>query len=474
MSASAGGPNSNVAEQAKVEKSAQLIKAKVTQTRGLLKSDAARKYLAKRQKERGGAQQKGMYKLQARAYDSTGGPGDLAKSDGRIKTIMDMVDLHYGFLPDYIAQKRGGSRLSKDNSVLSTTTGVENVVFGTEVYSLLNSESNVYSLLEKRPWRRSGERLVTGRGHSLGSGGTGENASLPATDHPTWDTFDTEPRTVAHTFDVSQVEQLLADTEDDHFADDPMDWLRTWFGTGTEHQTGQGEHPKHINVQLCQDASNVGTNDFRSIDQVIASNNEQSNADTPGNSGYSTGSHDVYGFDRDSTSTFDANVDHNSGTDRNLTLDLLDSMITSVRQSSGKDPVRDNNYFWLTGHGAFEIIEQEVAAKERLEPVRTTVGMNGVQTQPGDDVGITVQAYKDIPIFRTDDVPTDGTDRIYLIDSSTLFIKQLLPTQYYETGISVNDDPFALDRLGNEGMYLTIGELTLTNPKAHGKIRDLQ
>jgi hypothetical protein len=100
--------------------------------------------------------------------------------------------------------------------------------------------------------------------------------------------------------------------------------------------------------------------------------------------------------------------------------------------------------------------------------------MNGVQTQPGDDVGITVQGYKQIPIFRSDDVATDGTGRVYLVDSSTMFIKQLLPTQFYDTGTEVDGNPFGINRLGNEGMYLTIGELTLTNPKAQAKIRDLK
>lgn len=449
---------------------AQIAKAQVEQTRSLLKSDAARKWLHKRQLERGGEVGNGLYRLRGRSYDGATSQGELAKADGYIKTIYDMVDLHYGFLPQYAQKQRGTSALSKDDNLASDTTGVANTVFGQEVYVLLNGEANVFSLLEKRPWRRSGERLITGRGHSLGSGGLTEDAPLPDTDKPTFDTFEQSPRNVAHTFSVTQIEQLLADTEDDHFADDPMDFLRRFYGTGTEHQTGEGEHPKHINVQLTADADGgVGTNDFRSIDQVVSSTDEESSV-----SSRNDGNADVYGFDRTSDTAFDANVDHNSGSNRNLTVDILDNGITSIREASGKDPVTDDNYFFLTNHEAFQILEEEVAAKERLEPVRAQVGMNGVQTQPGDDVGLTVQAYKDIPIFRSDDVPTDGTGRIYLLDSSTLFIKQLLPTQYYDTGIGVDNDPFAIDRLGNEGMFLTVGELTLTNPLAQWKARDLR
>lgn len=440
-----------------------LVKAKVQQTRKILKSRAARKYLAKRQKKRGG-DHSGLYKLRARTYDGSAGPGDLQKADGRIRTIYDMVDLHYGFLPNYI-QKRSGIEKA-DANVASSTVGVANTIFGQEVYSLLNSESNVFSLLEKRPWRRSGERIIDGRGHSLGSGGVGEDATLPDTNHPSFDTFEQNPKNIAHTFSVSQVEQLLADTEDDHFADDPMDFLRRWYGTGTEHQTGQGEHPKHLNVQLTTATDSPAGNSMESIDRAISDGAESALLSAPDDN-------DIYGFDRDANE-FEANVLDNGGANRNLTVNLLDDGITAVRESSGKDPVTDNNYFWLTNHDAFQILEEEYGTKERLEPVRASVGLNGVQTQPGDDVGLTIQAYKDIPIFRSDDVAEDGTGRFYLIDSSTLWIKQLLPTQYYETGIESNENPFSLDRLGDEGMYLTIGELTLTNPKAQAKIRDLQ
>lgn len=446
---------------------AQIAKAKIQQTSRILKSKKARKWLAKRQKARGDGGENNYYTLRSRAYDGSAGPGDLAKADGYIKTIRDLVDLHYGFMPEYFGAPTAKDGIAKDDNMTSGTAGVANTVFGQEVYSLLNSESNVYSLLEKRPWRRSGERVITGRGQTYGGGDVSEDATLPDTAKPDFDTFEQDPRNVAHTFSVSQVEQLLSDTEDDHFADDPMDFLRRWYGTGTEHQTGQGEHPKHINVQLLADVDTAHTGtELQTIDRVISNGSEESNI-------LDAGDADIYNFDR-SSNEFEANVDHNSGANRNLTVDLLDNGITSIREASGKDPVTDPNYFFLTNHEAFQILEEEVAAKERLEPVRTQVGLNGVQTQPGDDVGLTVQSYKDIPIFRSDDVTTDGTGRIYLVDSSTLFVKQLLPTQYYDTGIDIDENPFGIDRLGNEGMFLTIGELTCTNPKAQWKARDLQ
>lgn len=448
---------------------AALLKSKVAQNTRIRKSAAARKYLRKKQLERGGVSDQ-HYTLQARSYDGAHGPGDVVKADGYVRTIHDMVALNYGFIPSAMGGQ-GGSNTAEsvkkaDNPVLSSTQGVANAIYGQEVYSLLNSEANVFSLLEKRPWQRSGERIVTAHGHPLGSGGSAENATLPDTDAPEWDTFETDPKTVVHNFDVSMIEQLLAGTDDDHFADNPMDWLRRWYGTGTEHQTGQGEHPKHINVQLCEDTDGgTDANNFNSIDKAISDDSESSLLTLESDN-------DIYGFDR-SAGQFTSNVIHNGGATENFTLEKMDAAMTAVRESSGKEPQTDPNYFWLTGHDTFEIMEQEVGGKERLEPVRVQVGLNGVQTVAGDDVGITVNSYKDIPIFRSNDVTKDDVSRIYLVDSSTMFIKQLLPTQYYSTGVNEDNNPFAINRLGNEGMFLTVGELSMVNPKGHAKIRDL-
>lgn len=446
----------------------ELTKAQLGQTQRLMKSKPARKFLKKRQLERAGVGN-GYYKVQGRLPDGTA-PGSVKKADGYIRTIYDMVDYWYGFMPEYASQQSGGLGKADDSLVgggagTTADTGVRNAVYGSEVFSLVNSEPNIFALLENRAWQKTGERIVTAHGHSAGSGGEPENATLPDTDHPTLDQFETTAKTVAHTFDVSQVKQLLADTEDDDL-EDPFDWLRRWYGTGTEHQTGMGEHPKHLNEQLGSAVDSTAGNDMESIDRAISDSGESSIL--------STGSdNDIYGFDR-SAGNFESNVLENGGTNRTFTLDLLDDAIREVKVSSGKRPVSDDNYFWLTHPDTYQRIEDEVGGKERLEPQRVEVGLNGVDTNPGGDVGITVQSYKNTPIFESVDVPQDGVGRVYLIDSSTMFIKTLLPTQFYSTGTEVDGNPFGIDRLGNEGMFVTVGELTMVNPSAHAKVRDLK
>lgn len=442
----------------------EIVKSKLQQNSNLLKSDAARNFLAKRQEKRGGIGN-GMYKTVGRTV--TGEKNAVQKADGRVRTIQDLIDFHYGFVPSHFAKQHDNGMAKADDPMLSDTPGVNNVFYGSDVYSLLNDEANPFALLEKRPWRKSGERIITDRGQALGSGGVPENAELPDTHKPDFEEFEQDVKTVSHTFDVSQVEDLLADTEDDRLQD-PFDWLRTYFGTGTEQQNGMGQHPLHMTYQLMADANDGAAGDnIQSIDRVISNAAEATSIlDSPDLA-------DVYGFQRDNNE-FESNVIHNGGSNRAFTADLLDDAIKAVKKASGKNPVTDPNYFWLTNHDTFQRIEDEFGGKERLEAQRATVGLNGVNTNAGDDVGITVNSYKDIPVFSSQTVTEDGIGRAYLIDSSTMFMKQLLPTQFYSTGVGVNDDPFSINRLGNEGMYVTLGELTCTVPTAHAKVRDLK
>lgn len=456
----------------------QLTKAQLSKSEDLMKSEAARSYVQNRQLERGGVGQ-GFYRIQGRTQEGKE-PGTVTKADGYIRTVYDMVDYYYGFLPEYVSEKTGsGSSLGKqDDPVLATGSqadgGYRNAVFGSEVFSLINGEPNAFALLENRAWTKSGERVVTERGHGVGSGGIGENATLPDTDHPPIEEFQQEPQTIAHNFDVSQEKQLLSETNDDDL-EDPFDWLRRWYGTGTEHQTGMGRHPKNMNEQLLRSIDSVNdgsvddSDDLLSIDVLISDSNELGYI--PNNGGTNEAA-SVYGFDR-TANEFESNVIDNNGDPLTFTTDVLDDMVRLVKSSSGRNPVTDDNYFFLTNHDTYQRIENEVGGKERLEPTRVSMGLNGVETQPGGDVGITVQSYKQIPIFESVDVPQDDLGRVYLVDSSTMFLKTLLPTQFYSTGTEVDGNPFALDRMGNEGMYATIAQTTLVNPAAHAKARDL-
>lgn len=460
----------NIASEAQTSDSGLMKRAtqQLEMQKQLFKSGAVQKYLAARQRSRGGDDlQKGYYKTQAPDADGNR-DGQVQKADGYVRTIYDMMDLHYHFLPTAMGKR---DMAKADNPLLTTTTGVHNDIYGQDVTVFLNSEQNIYGLLEVRPWTKSGERYIDAFADTNASGWSAENASLSDTVKPNFGTYETDPKTIQHTFDVSQVEQLLAATDDDTIADDPFDLLRQWFGEGLpDQQDGGGEHPKHINETLGQDAIDSGSptnNTMVSIDQAIADAQEATDNETASNE------YDVYGFDR-SAGEFEANVlDDPQG--QVFHLDLLDDALRQVKEASDKNPQKNtSDFFFLTGHDTYQRIEDEMGGKERIETVRTTTGLNGVQTNPGNDVGVAVSTYKGIPIFESNDIAKDGLSRIYLVDKTSMFIKQLLPTQFYSTGTEVSNDPFAIGRLGNEGAYVTIGELVLKNPVTQAKVRDLQ
>ena len=83
--------------------------------------------------------------------------------------------------------------------------------------------------------------------------------------------------------------------------------------------------------------------------------------------------------------------------------------------------------------------------------------------------------YNGVPIIPSKDVATDGAStisRAYYLDTDYLWFQTAIPTQYFESGIETGD-PFAINRLGQEGLYRTMGELVVSFFGAQGSIRDL-
>jgi hypothetical protein len=54
-----------------------------------------------------------------------------------------------------------------------------------------------------------------------------------------------------------------------------------------------------------------------------------------------------------------------------------------------------------------------------------------------------------------------------------LLFKVAKPTQYFEAGISTGN-PFAINFIGDKGLYRTMGDVICTRFNVQGKIRDLK
>jgi hypothetical protein len=371
-----------------------------------------------------------------------------------VRTITDMERYYYG-AGNAMGYSYSGSELLKaDSPMLSTTAGTYQAIYGRKVWSQLNQEFNAFSILPKRPWDRSGWRVITGKpnGGAL-HGGVAENATLPETVKPTFQHVAAKPKTIAHTFDMSETAIFLADKDD---------------GLGDIRSVMKEEMGKHhaemVNKMLLTDASTVAGNNFESLDRITVGNNQMA-----AGVHYDAGDEDIYSIDR-STNTWafaEDNAD-SSSTNRNLSLDQLDTLFQNIWERGGNPKVI------LTGYDTLMRLQQLLQSQQRfMEEKRVTPTYNGVKGVPGIEAGFIVATYNGVPIIPSKDVTKDGISRMYFLDTDYVYFSTAIPTQYYESGIETGD-PFAINRLGQEGLYRTMGEIWTTFFGAHGSVRDLQ
>ena len=361
----------------------------------------------------------------------------------------------------------GSELLKADSPMLSTVGGTYQAIYGRKVWSQLNQEFNAFSILPKRPWDRSGWRVITKRPNNDGvlHGGVAENATLPETVRPEFQHVAAKPKTIAHTFDMSETAIFLADKDD---------------GLGDIRSVMKEEMGKHhaemVNKMLCTDVDSPAGNNLESLDRVTAAYSNSATTTTGlvnGHDNLSADSDlDIYSISRSANSWSNAEVSNiavsNTSTDRVLTLDLMDEMFQKLWIRGGNPKVI------LTGYDTLMRIQQLLQSQQRfMEEKRVTPTYNGVKGVPGIEAGFIVATYNGVPIIPTKNMLSDSISRMYYLDTDYLYFSTAIPTQYFESGIETGD-PFAINRLGQEGLYRTMGEVWTTFFGAQGSIRDLK
>jgi hypothetical protein len=374
-----------------------------------------------------------------------------------VRTITDMERYYYGAGNSMGYSYSGSELLKADAPMLSTTGGTYNAIYGRKVWSQMNQEFNAFSILPKRPWDRSGWRVLTDKPNSGAvHGGVAENATLPDTVKPTFQHVAAKPKTVVHTFDMSETAIFLADK------DDGMGDIRSVL----KEEMGK-HHAEMTNKMLLLDVDTTADNGFESIDRVTTGDSTGMTAGTH----YTSGREDIYSINRDGTdnSWSYAEVNADTGaTDRVLSLDQLDDLFQKIWVRGGNPKVM------LTGYDTLMRLQQLLQSQQRfMEEKRVTPTYNGVKGVPGMEAGFVVATYNGVPIIPSKDVKPDTISRMYFLDTDYMYFSTAIPTQYYESGIETGD-PFAINRLGQEGMYRTMGELWTTFFGGQGSIRDLK
>jgi len=374
-----------------------------------------------------------------------------------VRTITDMERYYYG-AGNAMGYSYSGSELLKaDSPMLSTTAGTYQAIYGRKVWSQLNQEFNAFSILPKRPWDRSGWRVITDKPNSgVIHGGVAENATLPETVRPTFQHIAAKPKTIAHTFDMSETAIFLADR------DDGLGDIRAVL----KEEMGK-HHAEMVNKMLLDDVDDKANNNFESLDRITAAHATMGQ-DT--NWVDVVADLDIYSIDRSGNSWSDAETNVGSGgTDRTLSLDQLDTLFQQIWERGGNPKVM------LTGYDTLMRLQQLLQSQQRfMEEKRVTPTYNGVKGVPGMEAGFIVATYNGVPIIPTKDMDDDGNlSKIYYLDTDYLYFSTAIPTQYFESGIETGD-PFAINRLGQEGLYRTMGEVWTTFFGAQGSIRNLK
>ena len=376
-----------------------------------------------------------------------------------VRTIQDMERYYYGGTATTGYTYSSGDILKADAPLLSTTAGTYQAIYGRKVWSQLNQEFNAFSILPKKPWERSGWRIITSKPSFNVGGGLAENATLPDTTKPDFLHVAAKPKTIGHSFDLSEVSMFLSDKDD---------------GLGDVRQVLKEEmgkhHADHINRMLLEDVETPAGNDLESLDRLTSDPDKMT---TSTNHVSATTDHDLYSITRDGSSDFhsaEVDVSTAADTNRNLSLNQLDGLFQQIWKRGGNPKVM------LTGYDTLMRVQQLLQSQQRfMESKRVTPTYNGVKGVPGIEAGFMVATYNGVPLIPSKDVVTDtsGISRIYYFDTDYLWFQTAIPTQYFESGIETGD-PFAINRLGQEGLYRTMGEVWDAFFGAGGSIRDLQ
>ena len=410
-------------------------------------------------------------------------------------TIAEMEVAAYG---QPITGGAAGAAVGKaDDPFLTSTTGVRNTIYGAYAWVLENLEFNPFSIIPKYAWGRSGWRALVNKPTRSASttvtkrGGTAEAGAIGETVKPTYAELETRPKVNHIPLSVSTVQEWLGTNSED-------DTIGTLGGEREHFAVFHKENLAEMVTADIEKQASDATGDYtgnslewESYDRLIASAAEETAL-----GGAHSGWYNPYGLiNRDGGSNnYDATVSTASETDTiggangQLTEDLLYDFLMQINIRGGGDP-----NVLLGSHEIYREMQTIFSPKVRYEggsarigETNASVDVNGVQTNSGYDVGITVSSFNGIPYIPTRLSPKNQSDasevgRLLALDTSdpdmtgfpTLGAMIARPTDYAEATSSSPVWPFITGGFTEEALYWTMGDIVCRNFKRQGKLRDI-
>ena len=377
---------------------------------------------------------------------------------------------------DYVnAYYKGGLDISKRYGIRKDdlTTGDAmyfNVMYGASVFNQLNTKSDVFKLFRKEGWTQSGWRTLTARSAAASNIGVAEGAGFGTSDVPDLYEMEATIKEIVSPYTVSTRAAILSE------ADDGVKGLATFLRA----QAAEA-HSFYIDQHLCADYAAVAVAgsdvNFTPLTRIVSNYAQVSDR-----SGTSATEVNVYNLARDNDATrqwADAYVDGASGTNRFLSLDLLDAAI----QNAIENGASYDNLILLMGHQQLTELKQLITAGTSNATWRMALeaqapkGTNGVSSEPGMNLEGRMGYYDSIPIYATQHLATAMTNQsggtsmgpILLLDMEHLYMKIAAPTTFL-----AQEDLANVQALKRNYAFMTAGELICTKFASQGLITDLK
>lgn len=229
------------------------------------------------------------------------------------------------------------------------------------------------------------------------------------------------------------------------------------------------------------------------LDRAIASEDEETNADDPNNDPYVAGDLDVYDITRANTADgesnesnwADAQVDHNSGTDRQLTSDLINTWIDNQVDNSSAEY---ENLIIITGRDSARVMsdlrESQFRGDALREPGREDV--NDAESRWGLNFTARISHWDGIPVVVAPTVPSDSLSRVFALDTTPgqvsddsgnplpkIGIENYRTPDTWRAGPDQPVNPIATGEIKAEAAFAMYHELVVRDFGAQGKLRDI-
>jgi len=377
--------------------------------------------------------------------------------------------------------------ISQEASYDSTNANLLNDLFGAALYVQSNLESNVFGALPKMDMTGSNTNaaqplpLTFRAAYSPPALQThSEGGSIPAGRTYNIEEVSADIKRSIAVIEQSDLQQLRAELLD---------------GVPLDELTRVDELYQDLAIDRDALAAPVASgnsgyaarDEVTELDRVIASGDEEANADDTNGNAFTAGDLDVYDITRSTNSWADAYVDYAAAADpdRQLTETLMDDFLSSLFDFGA---LTRENALIITGRKTADVLDDLNTDKSRVTFDATAGGreqFNDAETIAGLAGTTRRREYDGVPIVPSQNIPSHGTiPSIYVIPTDEIGIGggvsvprlgiENYAAPYVETAGRGEDQGFlSIGSFENKVLYKMDHEHVCRDFSATGKLRDL-